>query len=324
MVLADGGVACIDEFDKMRPEDRVAIHEAMEQQTISIAKAGIATVLNSRVAVLAAANPPSGRYDELLTAEENVDLQNSILSRFDLIFLIRDEKIENRDMMIAHHICSLHRDLTSNYSLENKEKDNENENFLKRYITFARNNCQPLMTKKAETILIEQYVYYRKLRREQILEKETKRFENNQEFKDESFLIITVRQLEALLRISEAIARMTLSREVTEIHVEQAVQIFNISMSQAKSTGITGEFFDTETNKNELTRVIFTIRKLVSINKVKRYDQLEYELIDRCSVNLNVIRKALSIMLKIGEIIHLKERKAFKRLYTSRDLEKYT
>jgi DNA replication licensing factor MCM5 len=108
MVLADGGIVCIDEFDKMRPQDRVAIHEAMEQQTISIAKAGITTVLNSRSAVLAAANPVFGRYDDFKSASENIDLMTTILSRFDLIFLVRDVREEERDRMICRHVMGIH------------------------------------------------------------------------------------------------------------------------------------------------------------------------------------------------------------------------
>ena len=108
MVLADGGIVAIDEFDKMRPADRVAIHEAMEQQTISVAKAGITTVLNSRSSVLAAANPVFGRYDELKSASENIDLMSTILSRFDLIFLVRDVRDEDRDRMICRHVMGVH------------------------------------------------------------------------------------------------------------------------------------------------------------------------------------------------------------------------
>ena len=108
MVLADGGVVCIDEFDKMRDEDRVAIHEAMEQQTISIAKAGITTILNARTSVLAAANPIFGRYDDMKSPGENIDFQTTILSRFDMIFIVRDEHERGRDERIARHVMGIH------------------------------------------------------------------------------------------------------------------------------------------------------------------------------------------------------------------------
>src|SRR3954462_14636358 len=100
MVLADGGVVCIDEFDKMRSQDRVAIHEAMEQQTISIAKAGIPTILNARTSVLAAANPIFGRYDDMKTPGENIDFQTTILSRFDMIFIVKDEHNDQKDRIM--------------------------------------------------------------------------------------------------------------------------------------------------------------------------------------------------------------------------------
>merc|ERR1712038_2030544 len=122
MVLADGGVVCIDEFDKMREDDRVAIHEAMEQQTISIAKAGITTTLNSRCSVLAAANSIFGRWDES-KAEENIDFMPTILSRFDTIFIVKDEHNEARDMTLARHVMKVHMNAAADNAVEGEAQD---------------------------------------------------------------------------------------------------------------------------------------------------------------------------------------------------------
>jgi DNA replication licensing factor MCM5 len=144
MVLADGGIVCIDEFDKMRPQDRVAIHEAMEQQTISIAKAGITTILNSRTSVLAAANPLFGRYDDLKHAAEQIDFQSSILSRFDAIFIVRDVREEGVDKAIATHVVNLHmlrQDASNSPEIEIE--------FLKKYLTYAKQKVFPRLSEEA-------------------------------------------------------------------------------------------------------------------------------------------------------------------------------
>lgn len=135
MVLADGGVVCIDEFDKMRDEDRVAIHEAMEQQTISIAKAGITTILNARTSVLAAANPIFGRYDDFKSPGENIDFQTTILSRFDMIFIVRDEHERGRDERIAKHVMGIH---MGGAGAEDQVEAEISVEKMKRYISYCK------------------------------------------------------------------------------------------------------------------------------------------------------------------------------------------
>jgi DNA replication licensing factor MCM5 len=135
MVLADGGVVCIDEFDKMRDEDRVAIHEAMEQQTISIAKAGITTILNARTSVLAAANPIFGRYDDMKTPGENIDFQTTILSRFDMIFIVKDEHTREKDERIAKHVMGIHMDHRGAEDMVESEVPVDK---MKRYLSYCR------------------------------------------------------------------------------------------------------------------------------------------------------------------------------------------
>ncbi|KAI7905473.1 MCM2/3/5 family-domain-containing protein [Cokeromyces recurvatus] len=222
MVLADGGVVCIDEFDKMRDEDRVAIHEAMEQQTISIAKAGITTILNSRTSVLAAANPVFGRYDDMKSAGENIDFQTTILSRFDMIFIVKDEHNEGRDMSIARHVLNVHMNRQTQDAVMG-EIDLEK---MKAYINYCKAKCAPRLTEEAAVKLSSHFVSIRKEM------KETERDSNVR-----STIPITVRQLEAIIRISESLAKMTLSPTVKEKHVDEAIRLFKYSTMDAVQNG---------------------------------------------------------------------------------------
>lgn len=195
MVLADGGVVCIDEFDKMRTIDRVAIHEAMEQQTISIAKAGITTILNSRTSVLAAANPVMGRYDDLKHAAEQIDFQSAILSRFDCIFIVRDIRDDKRDRKMAEHIMKLHAGLAG----LDQDKVEIDIDLLKKYITYAKTQCSPRLSEDAGAILKDFYV------------KDRTDSDDQESGKAHGGRIpITVRQLEAIIRMSESLAKMQL------------------------------------------------------------------------------------------------------------------
>merc|ERR1711981_679593 len=232
MVLADGGVVCIDEFDKMREDDRVAIHEAMEQQTISIAKAGITTTLNSRCSVLAAANSIFGRWDDT-KAEENIDFMPTILSRFDTIFIVKDEHDEARDMTLARHVMKVHMNAAADTAAEGELS----LAFLKKYIAYCRSRCGPRLERAAAEKLKNRYVLMRNSSRE-VEEEGEKRLA----------IPITVRQLEAVVRISESLAKMALQPFVTDAHVDEAIRIFQVStLSAAQSGDLQGaEGFTTE------------------------------------------------------------------------------
>lgn len=212
MVLADGGVVCIDEFDKMRDEDRVAIHEAMEQQTISIAKAGITTILNARTSVLAAANPIFGRYDDLKSPGENIDFQTTILSRFDLIFIVRDNHDRNRDETIAKHVMGIHMGGQGVQEQVHAEIPVEK---MKRYISYAKSRCAPRMSAEAAEKLSSHFVSIRR----QVARAE-------QDANQRSSIPITVRQLESLVRITESLAKIELAPIATEKHVDEAIRLF--------------------------------------------------------------------------------------------------
>ncbi|GAB7347049.1 hypothetical protein MBLNU459_g3189t1 [Dothideomycetes sp. NU459] len=216
MVLADGGVVCIDEFDKMRDEDRVAIHEAMEQQTISIAKAGITTILNARTSVLAAANPIFGRYDDMKSPGENIDFQTTILSRFDLIFIVRDDHDRNRDERIAKHVMGIH---MGGMGLQQNDEQAHAATIpvekMKRYISYCKSRCAPRLSPEAAEKLSSHFVSIRR----QVAQAEASA---NQR----SSIPITVRQLESLVRITESLAKLTLQPIATEQHVDEAIRLF--------------------------------------------------------------------------------------------------
>eukprot|EP00463_Aulacantha_scolymantha_P002081 TRINITY_DN2734_c0_g1_i1.p1 TRINITY_DN2734_c0_g1~~TRINITY_DN2734_c0_g1_i1.p1 ORF type:complete len:297 (+),score=68.38 TRINITY_DN2734_c0_g1_i1:341-1231(+) len=214
LVLADGGLVCIDEFDKMREQDRVAIHEAMEQQTISIAKAGITTILNSRTSVLAAANPKFGRYDTLRDPIENIDFQTTILSRFDMIFILIDTGDMKKDITLAKHIINVHR----NKSIAAKPGEGAlSSEMLQKYISYARHHHKPRLSKDAAEVLMNRYVSMRKTVSEK--RKEAGR----------SVIPITVRQLEAIIRLSESLAKMELADLANVDHVKEAMRLFQVS-----------------------------------------------------------------------------------------------
>ena len=213
LVLGDQGNVCVDELDKMRSEDRSALHEALEQQTVSIAKAGIMATLNSRCSVLAAANPKFGRFDRYKILAEQIDLPAPIISRFDLIFVIEDKPSREKDSELAEHILKTHQFNTVDYEIEPE--------LLRKYIAYARKNVNPRLTEDANNVLKEFYVSTR-----------------NSNPEEQGAVPITARQLEAIIRLSEASAKIKLKETVEREDAEKAVRL---QMACLKEVGVDPE-----------------------------------------------------------------------------------
>ena len=242
LVLADKGIAAVDEIDKMRKEDRDALHEAMEQQTVSIAKAGIMARLNSRCALLAAANPIGGRFDRYETISKQINMPPTLLSRFDLIYTIMDRPNEDMDTKTAEHIIETHYAGEVQARIKNigKVEEGEKEHFgavmrtmepavegdlLRKYVAWSKRNVFPVMSEEAKNKFLEFYIGLRR-----------------QGYEDEEAPVpVTARQLEALIRLGEAKARTRLSGKITVEDAECVIEVVNYCLKQV--------FTDPETDK---------------------------------------------------------------------------
>ncbi len=257
LVLADKGIAAVDEIDKMRKEDRDALHEAMEQQTVSVAKAGIMARLNSRCGLLAAANPKYGRFDKYTPIAEQINMPPTLLSRFDLIFTMMDRPNEETDTKTAEHIIETHYAGELLAQLKNVSKIDiaEREHFehavaamkppiesdlLRKYVAWSKRNVFPVMSEGARRRFLEFYIGLRR-----------------QGYEDEEAPVpVTARQLEALIRLGEARARARLSDEITEEDADRVINIVTYCLKRV--------FVDPETGRLDTDWVT------VGITKTKR------------------------------------------------------
>ena len=287
LVLGDKGVCCIDEMDKMREEDRSAIHPAMEQQVVSIAKGGIVATLNARTSILAAANPTLGRYNPYQTVAQNINLPVTILSRFDLIFILQDRPEADRDARMAEHILRLHMmEGLSETSLISPD-------MMRKYISYSK-QIKPRIT---EEVMERFKEFYLKMR------------SASSEGGEASAISITARQLESLVRLSEARARVQLRNIVTVEDAEAVIALMRKSMEQVGIDVATGEIDidiiytgKPRSLQMQLQKVLSVIVDMERTTGVAKEEDLYEALQEDHMIERSDAAKLISILMRDGTI----------------------
>ena len=287
LVLADKGICCIDEMDKMRDEDRGAIHPAMEQQVVSIAKGGIVATLNARTSILAAANPTLGRYNPYQTIAQNMNLPVTILSRFDLIFILRDLPEIEKDTKMAEHILNLH---LSAGTPATAPLDIE---LLRKYISYSK-TINPALTEEVVTSFRDFYV---KMRTASI------------EGGEASAISITARQLESLVRLAEARARVHLREQVIVEDAEAVIALMQRSLEQVGIDVTTGEIDidilytgKPRSLQMQLQKVLSIISEMERVSGTVRDDDLFEALLQDHGINRSEAARLIGVLMRDGTI----------------------
>lgn len=286
MVLANKGLVCIDEIEKMTEQDRSAMHEAMEQQTVSIAKANIHATLRAETTVLAAGNPKLGRFDPYTPIPQQIDISPALLSRFDVIFVIRDLPNRSQDEAIATHVLEEHAQGVVRDIIEPK--------LLRKYISYAKQKIKPKLTEEAIEEIKSFYVNLR-----------------NQSIRTEADIKpipITARQLEGIIRLSESCAKMRLSDKVKKEDAKKAIDLLKMSLTQVGYDEDTKSFdIDkmttgiTSSKRGKILLVRDTIYNLESrVGKMIPLEDLEKELVGK--IKPEELEEALSQLKKSGEV----------------------
>ena len=242
VVLGDQGIVCIDEFDKIKPEDRSALHEVMEQQTCSVAKGGIVATLNARTSILSASNPIYGKYDPYKNITENVNLPVPLLTRFDLIFIVRDSPDKEKDNLIASHILEIHR------NTEQAARPAIDIDLFSKYLAYTK-QIEPALTPEAIDIVRSYYMDMRRI-------------------ESEGMITVTPRQLEGLIRLASARARLLLKDMVEAEDAQRAIYLVDQMM---RTAGV-----DVNTGKTDLGVLYGKPQSVVS--KEKTFMELFREL----------------------------------------------